>query len=181
MQTGSRSPLSKRQKPDLEDDRAGKSLVHYVKCPEQRERSLPPQECKQQQKSLHIAPMIRVSNREFRQLLRILSKRCVLWTEMVVDETIYYCSRSKVSTSNITTDGTTTTSVNKEKVDVHLDYDRSMEHPIVCQIGGINPVHTAFTSRIAVQEYGYDEINLNMGCPSVSTDAKTQFRNIGNF
>jgi len=90
---------------------------------------------------------------------------------MVVDETIYYCSRSKAPSSDITTDGTTTP-INKEKVDVHLEYDRSMEHPIVCQIGGINPVHTAFTSRIAVEEYGYDEINLNMGCPSNRVSGK---------
>ena len=40
--------------------------------------------------SLHIAPMLDVTNREFRQLVRILSRRCVLWTEMVVDETILY-------------------------------------------------------------------------------------------
>ncbi|MGK3741211.1 MAG: tRNA-dihydrouridine synthase A [Bacillariaceae sp.] len=121
------------------------------------------------QKSLHIAPMIRVTNREFRQLMRILSKRCVLWTEMVVDETIFYCSKSK---SPSTSTGDATSTFNREKVDVHLDYDRSMEHPIICQIGGIDPEHTAYTSRIVVDEYGYDEINLNMDCPSDRVQGK---------
>lgn len=106
--------------------------------------------------------MIRVSNREFRQLIRILSKRCVLWTEMVVDETIYYCSRSKTPCG----------AINREKVDVHLDYDRSVEHPIVCQIGGIDPLHTAFTTKLVAEDYCYDEINLNMGCPSDRVSGK---------
>ena len=73
---------------------------------------------------------------------------------MVVDETIYYCSRSNSSPSG---------AINREKVDIHLDYDRSVEHPIVCQIGGIDPLHTAFASKLMAEEYGYDEINLNMG------------------
>ena len=42
----------------------------------------------QRSKELHIAPMLNYSTREFRQLLRILSRRAVIWTEMVVDETI---------------------------------------------------------------------------------------------
>lgn len=126
-----------------------------------KQRMFPERCC--EQKSLHIAPMIRVSNREFRQLIRILSKRCVLWTEMVVDETIYFCSRSKSSPSG---------AINREKVDIHLDYDRSVEHPIVCQIGGIDPLHTAFASKLMAEEYGYDEINLNMGCPSDRVSGK---------
>ncbi len=154
MQDGSSSPLSKRQK--LDQDHPTDNNKVKVPVNEALE------ECRAQ-KSLHIAPMIRVSNREFRQLIRILSKRCVLWTEMVVDETIYYCSRSKASASG---------TINREKVDIHLDYDRSVEHPIVCQIGGIDPLHTAFTSKMMVEDYGYDEINLNMGCPSDRVSGK---------
>jgi tRNA-dihydrouridine synthase A len=148
MQEGSSSPLSKRQRNIVAADDG-----HRKQLP------TPRQQCRDQ-KSLHIAPMIRVSNREFRQLIRILSKRCVLWTEMVVDETIYYCSRS------------TSEAINREKVDVHLDYDRSVEHPIVCQIGGIDPLHTAFTSKMMASDYGYDEVNLNMGCPSDRVSGK---------
>lgn len=153
---GSSSPLSKRQKCDQDHPTADtKNVVDRVDDDSQ-------EKCREE-KSLHIAPMIRVSNREFRQLIRILSKRCVLWTEMVVDETIYYCSRSKSSAPG---------TINREKVDIHLDYDRSVEHPIVCQIGGINPVHTAFTSKMMVEDYGYDEVNLNMGCPSDRVSGK---------
>mmetsp|Transcript_11864 Transcript_11864/g.34021 ORF Transcript_11864/g.34021 Transcript_11864/m.34021 type:complete len:544 (+) Transcript_11864:89-1720(+) len=170
MQTDSGSPLSKRQKADHEDDLPGTVPALDLKDPNDGRMSLPRQRCVHDQKSLHIAPMIRVSNREFRQLIRILSKRCVLWTEMVVDETIYYCSRSK-SSSGVTIDGITGP-INRENVDIHLDYDRSVEHPIVCQIGGIGLEHTAFTSRIVVKEYGYDEVNLNMGCPSNRVSGK---------
>lgn len=83
---------------------------------------------------------------------------------MVVDETIFYCSRSKAPSTDTGTG--IHGAFNREKVDAHLDYDRSTEHPIVCQIGGMDPELTAFTSRIVAEEYGYDEINLNMDCPS---------------
>ena len=164
MKEGSSSPLLKKQKFDRVDKSTNNNLditphVHdhvLQPLPQSRRRC-------QGEKSLHIAPMIRVSNREFRQLIRILSKRCVLWTEMVVDETIYYCSRSKSSTPG---------AINREKVDIHLDYDKSIEHPIVCQIGGINPVHTAFTSKLVTEEYCYDEVSLNMGCPSDRVSGK---------
>ncbi len=152
----SSSPLSKRQKCDQDHPTVDAKSVVDIVDDDSQEKS-------RRQKSLHIAPMIRVSNREFRQLMRILSKRCVLWTEMVVDETIYYCSRSKSSASG---------TINREKVNVHLDYDQSVEHPIVCQIGGINTVHTAFTSKVMVEDYGYDEVNLNMGCPSDRVSGK---------
>ena len=39
------------------------------------------------------------------------------------------------------------------------------EHPVAVQLGGSNPAHLAQCSRIA-ESYGYDEINLNVGCPS---------------
>ena len=161
MQAGNCSPLSKRQKSDRCDATSADSgEIVTVDHVNQKVRFATPQKKGREQKSLHIAPMIRVSNREFRQLMRILSKRCVLWTEMVVDETIYYCTRSKSD------------AINREKVDVHLDYDQSLEHPIVCQIGGIDPVHTAFTTRMVAENYGYDEINLNMGCPSDRVSGK---------
>jgi len=161
MQEGSSSSLSKRQKCDR-NVTTGNGDIVAADDGDHRQLPTPRQQCLDQ-KSLHIAPMIRISNREFRQLIRILSKRCILWTEMVVDETIYYCSRSKSSSSG---------AINREKVDVHLDYDRSVEHPIVCQIGGIDPLHTAFTSKMVAEDYGYDEVNLNMGCPSDRVSGK---------
>ena len=165
MQEGSCYPLSKRQKSDSNPPIADHNNIvidgDSNDC-NGKELKMPRRECREDQKTLHIAPMIRVSNREFRQLIRILSKRMTLWTEMVVDETIYFCSRSKSSPGII----------NREKVDVHLDYDRSVEHPIICQIGGIDPLHTAFTSKMMAEDYGYDEINLNMGCPSDRVSGK---------
>jgi len=102
-------------------------------------------------KELHLAPMLDVSNREFRQLLRILSNHCVLWTEMVVDETLAYSN----------------------DIENHLGYDENT-HPIICQIGGNSPEFTFKASR-AVQDYGYDEINFNMDCPSSRVSVKREF------
>ena len=42
---------------------------------------------------------------------------------------------------------------------------QAMEHPLVCQIGGSNPTELAETAKI-IESFGYDEINLNVGCPS---------------
>ena len=104
------------------------------------------------QKTIHIAPMLDVTNRECRYLLRILSKRVVLWTEMVVDTTIIYC----------------------DDINFHLEYDRDISHPIICQIGGNDPTQIK-QATLTVLKYGYDEINLNMGCPSNHVTGKRRF------
>lgn len=103
-------------------------------------------------KTLHIAPMLNVSNREFRQLFRIMSKQCVLWTEMVVDETIAY----------------------SDHLDMWLGKDPNT-HPIVCQIGGNNPDFCGPATQIVEQEYNYDEVNLNIDCPSDRVSGKREF------
>jgi tRNA-dihydrouridine synthase A len=94
------------------------------------------------QKDLHIAPMLDVSKTEFLTFMRILSSRVVLWTEMIVDETI-------VHTPNL---------------DSYLKFDSAL-HPIICQIGGRSPVHCGVAVD-KVQSYGYQEVNLNIDCPS---------------
>ena len=112
------------------------------------------------EKSLHIAPMLDVSNREFRQLFRILSNRCVLWTEMVVDETIMFTN----------------------DVELHLGYDHpnhedfeiTTQQPIICQIGGNTPEYAAFATKL-VEQFGYQEINLNVDCPSARVSGKREF------
>ena len=93
-------------------------------------------------KTLHIAPMLDVSTREFRALMRILSKRAVLWTEMVVDETVAHSADS----------------------DVHLGYDPETR-PLVLQIGGSSPRMCALGAA-AASRYGYDGVDLNCDCPS---------------
>lgn len=105
----------------------------------------------QEHKTLHIAPMLHVSNREFRQLFRILSKKCVLWTEMVVDETVVYT----------------------ENVEEHLGYDVETA-PLICQIGGNLPAYAGKATKI-IENYGYDEINLNVDCPSDRVSGKREF------
>lgn len=114
-----------------------------------------PSSSRRMKKELHIAPMLNYSTREFRQLLRILSRRAVLWTEMVVDDTIAHATN----------------------LDEHLGGDEVVKsesnfnalllpHPIICQIGGNSPELCGKATSIILQTYGYDECNLNIDCPS---------------
>lgn len=91
---------------------------------------------------LSVAPMMDWTDLHYRQLARIMSKNVWLYTEMVVDSTIIH----------------------------NPDHDRFLwfppeQHPISCQLGGSNPEQLAQAAAV-VAEYGYDEINLNCGCPS---------------
>lgn len=88
-----------------------------------------------------VAPMMDYTDRHFRYLLRLLTKRTLLYTEMVVAETILYGDRER-----------------------HLKFNAE-EHPIALQLGGSNPIKLAECAKIA-EGFGYDEINLNVGCPS---------------
>eukprot|EP00551_Chaetoceros_affinis_P009510 CAMPEP_0203670792 /NCGR_PEP_ID=MMETSP0090-20130426/6777_1 /ASSEMBLY_ACC=CAM_ASM_001088 /TAXON_ID=426623 /ORGANISM="Chaetoceros affinis, Strain CCMP159" /LENGTH=511 /DNA_ID=CAMNT_0050535735 /DNA_START=98 /DNA_END=1633 /DNA_ORIENTATION=- len=103
-------------------------------------------------KELHIAPMLDVSTPEFHNLMRILSKKLVLWTEMVVDETIMFSN----------------------DLDHHLAISSEELHPIICQVGGRSAEYCYKATQI-VKEYGYDEINLNVDCPSSRVSGKRQF------
>lgn len=78
----------------------------------------------------------------YRQMARIMSRKVWLWTEMVVDKTI-------IHTSNL---------------DMHLWYPPE-QHPIVLQVGGSDP-ETLRLAAHKIAPYGYDEVNLNCGCPS---------------
>lgn len=91
--------------------------------------------------SLSVAPMMDWTDRHFRYLLRQITHKTLLYTEMVVDKSILLGNRSKL-----------------------LDFN-PVEHPIVLQLGGSTPETLAEASRIG-EEWGYDEINLNLGCPS---------------
>lgn len=105
-----------------------------------------------QDKTLHVAPMLDVSTREFRALIRIMSKRTVLWTEMVVDSTLLFT----------------------KELDFHLDFEGDFSHPIICQIGGCKKDWIR-QATCKVLEYGYDEINLNLGCPSHRVEGEQNF------
>lgn len=99
-----------------------------------------------------MAPMLNYSDRHFRALLRILSKRAVLWTEMVVDETICHAPN----------------------LDVHLGEEEDA-NPIVCQIGGNSPTLAGECASIIAERYAYDEINLNCECPSKKVAHQREF------
>lgn len=88
-----------------------------------------------------VAPMIDWTDRHCRYLHRQLSSQALLFTEMVVADAIIHGPRAKL-----------------------LGHDVA-EHPVTLQLGGSSPEKLAESVLIAA-EYNYDEINLNVGCPS---------------
>jgi len=92
-------------------------------------------------RKLSIAPMMDYTDRHFRYFLRLISKHVLLYTEMVVTGAILKGDRKRF-----------------------LQYN-DIEHPLALQLGGSNPEELAQCAKIA-EDYGYDEVNLNIGCPS---------------
>lgn len=92
-------------------------------------------------KRLAVAPMMQWTDRHCRSFHRQLSKHAVLYTEMV-----------------------TTGALLHGDVPRHLDYSKG-EHPLVLQLGGSEPADLAKAAVLA-EQWGYDEIDLNCGCPS---------------
>ena len=88
-----------------------------------------------------VAPMMDWTDRHCRSLHRVLSRRTLLYTEMVTSGAVVHGDRAKL-----------------------LGYDPE-QHPVALQLGGSDPAELAQAARIA-EDYGYDEINLNVGCPS---------------
>ena len=92
-------------------------------------------------KSFSVAPMLDLTDRHCRALLRLFSPRFRLYTEMIVAGAIIHGDRGRF-----------------------LDFDNT-EHPLALQLGGSVPEKLAKCAVLA-QEHGYDEVNLNIGCPS---------------
>ena len=90
---------------------------------------------------LCVAPMMDWTDRHCRYFLRQVSSRAFLYTEMV-----------------------TTAALVHGDVDRHLAFDEA-EHPVALQLGGSEPDELARCAKLG-ERYGYDEINLNVGCPS---------------
>jgi tRNA-dihydrouridine synthase A len=90
---------------------------------------------------LSVAPMMDWSDRHCRSLHRVLSRRALLYSEMVTSGAVLNGDRDKL-----------------------LGYDAG-QHPVALQLGGSEPADLAAAARIG-EDYGYDEINLNVGCPS---------------
>ncbi|CAA9987458.1 dihydrouridine synthase, putative [Plasmodium knowlesi strain H] len=101
---------------------------------------------------IQVAPMINVTNRHFRAFVRTITRRAQLWTEMIVDNTLLY---------------------NLNNLEEYLGFN-SNEHPVVCQLGGSDPTSLA-EAAVLVEQAGYDEINLNVGCPSTKVANKGAF------
>ena len=88
-----------------------------------------------------VAPMMDCTDRHERYFLRLISKNVLLYTEMIVSEAIDRGDKKKLLSFNL-----------KEK-------------PVALQLGGSSPKLLASAAKIG-EEFGYDEINLNLGCPS---------------
>lgn len=88
-----------------------------------------------------MAPMMDWTSTECRVLHRTLSRHALLYTEMVTTGAIIHGDRARL-----------------------LGFDAS-EHPVAVQLGGSDPAALAQCARIC-EDFGYDEINLNVGCPS---------------
>jgi tRNA-dihydrouridine synthase A len=88
-----------------------------------------------------IAPMMDWTDRHCRFFHRLLTRRALLYTEMITTGAVLHGNRARL-----------------------LAYDQA-EHPVVLQLGGSDPAALAQSARIAA-DLGYDEINLNVGCPS---------------
>ena len=92
-------------------------------------------------RKVSVAPMMDCTDRHERFFLRLISKNTLLYTEMVVSEAISRGDKKKLLEFNIN------------------------EKPVALQIGGSSPRLLAEASKIG-EDFGYDEINLNLGCPS---------------
>ncbi len=88
-----------------------------------------------------VAPMMSATDRHCRYFLRLISRHTLLYTEMLTCAAIIHGDRNRL-----------------------LDFD-SREHPVALQIGGSDPAQMATAAGIG-ENFGYDEINMNVGCPS---------------
>ncbi|HSH41979.1 MAG TPA: tRNA dihydrouridine(20/20a) synthase DusA [Arenicellales bacterium] len=88
-----------------------------------------------------VAPMMDCTDRHYRYLARLVSRRALLYTEMLTTGAVMFGDAGRL-----------------------LEFDPA-EHPLVLQIGGSDPAAMARSARIA-ERWGYDEININVGCPS---------------
>ena len=99
---------------------------------------------------ISVAPMMDCTDKHFRMIMRKISTKSLLYTEMIVAQSLVYA----------------------EKKEKFLNFNNE-EHPLSIQFGGDNPQILKEVAKMA-QDWGYDEINFNVGCPSPRVSA-------GNF
>src|SRR5882757_8182718 len=90
---------------------------------------------------LSVAPMMDWTDRHCRYLHRLITRNTLLYTEMVTTGALLHGNQPR-----------------------HLDFNDE-EHPLALQLGGSEPDALAACAKLA-QQWGYDEVNLNCGCPS---------------
>ena len=88
-----------------------------------------------------VAPMMEWTDRHCRFFHRLLTRRALIYTEMLTTGAVLHGDRKRL-----------------------LGFD-PFEHPVALQLGGSDPKALAQSARIG-EDFGYDEINLNVGCPS---------------
>jgi len=92
-------------------------------------------------RKVSVAPMMDCTDRHERYFLRLISRNVLLYTEMIVSDAIDRGDKKKLLSFNLN------------------------EKPVALQLGGSSPKLLAQASKVG-EEFGYDEINLNLGCPS---------------
>lgn len=95
----------------------------------------------QQARRLSVAPMMDWTDRDCRYLLRLISRQCLLYTEMVTTGALIHGDRERF-----------------------LGHD-AFEYPLALQLGGSEPDELAQCAKMG-EDAGYQEININVGCPS---------------
>ncbi len=90
---------------------------------------------------LSIAPMMEWTTRDYRYFMRLITRHTLLYTEMITAQAVIHGNRERL-----------------------LEFN-TLENPIAVQLGGSDPKQLAEAARYC-QDAGYDEINLNVGCPS---------------
>lgn len=96
---------------------------------------------KLQEKMISVAPMMDWTDRHCRAFHRHLTRNALLYTEMVTADAVRFGDRARL-----------------------LGFSAE-EHPVALQLGGADPAAMAEAARIA-EDFGYDEVNVNVGCPS---------------
>tara|TARA_A100001037_G_scaffold14921_1_gene13429 strand:- start:622 stop:1626 length:1005 start_codon:yes stop_codon:yes gene_type:complete len=92
-------------------------------------------------RKVSVAPMMDCTDRHDRYFLRLISKNVMLYTEMVVTKAVLRGDKHKLLKFN------------------------NLEKPLALQVGGSDKKELAEVAKIA-EDYGYDEVNINLGCPS---------------
>lgn len=90
-------------------------------------------------RTFSVAPMLDWTDRHERFFLRLLSKQCLLYTEMITTGALIHGDRQRF-----------------------LEFNDA-EHPVAIQLGGSNPADLASCAKMA-EDNGYDEVNINVGC-----------------